>query len=151
MRDNVREALEWARGQIDHPSQSWQGLCQSFSRQTWGLPAFGTSARNAWHAIPDKYRHGPSRPEDIPAGAICYIPDLGTYGHAFIMGHKHSMSNDVRRRGRIDYAPKAFPWAHGAAIRWADGTPYGDLPLYDGPGSQGNREKRARNRDRGTY
>ena len=37
---SVKKQQEWAKGQIKNPSQSWDGMCQSFARQSYGMGGF---------------------------------------------------------------------------------------------------------------
>lgn len=130
MRHNVADVLAYAQHETEHSSRDWRGLCQQFARTAWGLPPFGSSARIAWGRIPEKHRHY-TPVADVPAGAICYDPRLGTYGHAWIAaGHGKGYTTDYRRRGHIDLAPLNLPaWTHDTRVHWVDATPYGPLPL----------------------
>lgn len=132
MRQRVSDVLKWCQQETRHPSRNWQGLCQSFSRTAWQLPAFGRSAKIAFHAIPAAHRHR-SKPEAVPAGAICYDDQLGRYGHAWISaGHGLGYSTDYLRRGHIDLVPLGLPHWRGnrvGFVDWVDATPYGRLPL----------------------
>ena len=54
---SVKKQQEWAKGQINNPSQNWDGMCQSFARQSYGMGGFGSSATIAWGNVSDKYKH----------------------------------------------------------------------------------------------
>lgn len=124
---NISQAIAWGHGQIAHPSQSWQGLCQSFSRNCYGVPGWAPSALEAWHKIPAKKRIG-GHPSDAPRGAILYF-DFSPYGHAMIATKAHAMSNDYYRRGMIDVVPRDLPHWNGAAhyVGASFWTPFGEM------------------------
>ena len=42
--------------QSKNPSQSWKGLCQSTCRQAYGMGPFGSSAKDAWANVKDRYK-----------------------------------------------------------------------------------------------
>ena len=93
------EALAYAKGQVTSPSKDWYNLCQQFSRLTVGAAAWAPSARQAFNATPEQYRHTEWPP---PAGSIAYwgTPHSGA-GHATTVLDT-LYSNDIYRRGRID-------------------------------------------------
>ena len=111
MRDNLTEAMSYARHQIHHPSQNWRSLCQSFSRKVWDLPAYAASAKLAWLTQPKTFKHRLPRLRrkqaiaNIPRGAIIYST-AGKYGHAYIATKHHAISTDYKRTGYVDYAPR---------------------------------------------
>ena len=45
---NIKKQQEWCADQVDNPSQNWDNLCQSFARQSYGMGAYGSSAKVAW-------------------------------------------------------------------------------------------------------
>ena len=53
---NVDKAIEWMEKQSKNPSQSWKGLCQSTCRQAYSMGPFGSSARDAWGNVKDRYK-----------------------------------------------------------------------------------------------
>ncbi len=53
---NVDKAIEWMEKQSKNPSQSWKGLCQSTCRQAYGMGPFGSSAKDAWANVKDRYK-----------------------------------------------------------------------------------------------
>ena len=117
MRKSLDEAMEYARNQIHHPTQGWKCLCQSFSRNTWGLPAYAPSAKVAWLTQPKTFKHRVSwkskeQIAKIPRGAIIYST-AGTYGHAYIATKNQCISTDYKRTGYVDYAPRDMSkWAN---------------------------------------
>jgi len=112
---SVKKQQEWAKGQINNPSQSWDGMCQSFSRQSYGMGGFGSSATIAWGNVSSKYKHEITKYSDkewwaaVPQGAILYSTS-GTYGHAWLAcGDGAAYSNDYKRKGKIDKVPIDLP------------------------------------------
>lgn len=96
----VEAAIRWGRRQISAPSQDWTRLCLSFVRQAYNLPAVYPSAIAAWNGA-DLKRHT-TNAATIPRGAPVFWQG-GTWGHVAIsLGDGTCLSNDVRRRGRID-------------------------------------------------
>lgn len=134
MRKSVQDALDWMDHQIDHPSQDWANRCQQSSREAWGLPAWGASAKIAWAKVPESHRHH-DLPKDVPAGSLCFGMMNTTYGHAWIAGRGGTgFSVDYRRKHHIDRAPMNLPaWTHDDKVWWTNWTPYGVLPLYADP------------------
>lgn len=131
MRKHVSEVIAWLNHEVAHPSRNWQGLCQQSARSAWGLSAFGASAKIAFHKIPAKHVHE-SKPKDVPAGAICYDPNLGKYGHAWIAdGKGGAYSTDYTKRGVICHTADGAltHWTKKHTVTWVDATPYGPLPL----------------------
>ena len=131
----THDVAEWCRNQVKNPTQDWQGLCLSFTRQAWGLPVIAPNAKAAWQLIPHKHRHH-TPVDEVPFGAPCFDPRLGRYGHAWVAaaehnGHRLGWSTDYKRRGRVDYAPLALErWTHDDRVLWADWLPHiGRLPL----------------------
>ena len=130
---SVKKQQEWAKGQINNPSQSWDGMCQSFSRQSYGMGGFGGSATIAWGNVSDKYKHKITKYSDkewwagIPVGALLYSTS-GTYGHAWISaGDGSCYSNDYKRKGKIDKCPIDLPgWSNvkKATVGYLDGAQY---------------------------
>ena len=107
---NKDKALDWLAKQSKNPTQSWKGLCQSASRQSWQMGPFGGSARDAWSNVKDKYKvkcpdhKDKSWWQHIPAGAIIYsVPPTSKYGHAWVAGGDMTgWSVDYKRSGKID-------------------------------------------------
>ena len=130
---SVKKQQEWAKGQINNPSQNWDGMCQSFARQSYGMGGFGSSATIAWGNVSDKYKHKITKYSDkewwssIPQGALIYS-DSGTYGHAWIAaGDSAAYSNDYKRKGKIDKVPVDLPgWSNvkKATLGFLDGAQY---------------------------
>lgn len=128
----VDEVIEWGRGQIRKPTQSWFYRCQSFCRQAYGVKAWSGTAIGAWDRIPDAYRHHGGKPSDAPRGALLYYSG-GKAGHVAIAIGKASsdkcLSNDYVRKGRIDVAPRTFPRWKIRYVGWSNWTPFGVLDL----------------------
>lgn len=138
MRD-LEAQQKWCEGQITNPTQGWDNLCQSFSRQSWGMPAYGSSARAAWHNVKDKYKVKITKPSDnewwasVPRGAILYSdPGYGA-GHAWVAaGDMTCFTNDYVRRNKIDRADirlKGWNNIHQATVGYIIGAQY-----YEGDG-----------------
>lgn len=97
---SIPEAIAWARRQVTAPSHSWFQLCLSFVRQAYGLPAVYGSAKAAWEGAEDQVTT--SRAAGIPRGVPVFYKG-GTYWHVVLsLGDGLCLSNDVRRRGKID-------------------------------------------------
>lgn len=109
-------------------------LCQKVSRTIVNVPAFGASAVEAYHNIPDKYK----RPGERIDGALAYYDDprkSGEAGHATWQIKNFEWSVDVVKWGDLDLVPWGTiekEWGLrflGSAI----GTPYGALNLAPRP------------------
>jgi hypothetical protein len=126
----VREAILFSRGQILHPSQSWEGLCQSHCRQAYGVRAWAPSAITAWGKIPRREKVVGRPVTAAPRGALLYYAG-GKYGHvaiaAGIKTHDKCLSNDYVRQGKIDYAPRTFPGWGLRYLGYSFWTPFGEL------------------------
>lgn len=112
---SIKKAQEWAAAQVDNPTQNWDNLCQSFSRQSYGMGAYGSSATVAWGNVSDKYKVKITKASDsawwssVPMGAILYSTH-GTSGHAWLaMGNSKAYSTDYKRKGKIDVVPVDIP------------------------------------------
>jgi len=127
----VDQVMAFSTGQITHPTQSWQGMCQSHCRHAYGVPAWAPSAIAAWKRIPNEFKHR-GKPEDAPRGAILYYSG-GKYGHVALAAGKTTkdkcLSNDYMRPTKIDYAPRTFPRWGLTYLGWSNWTPYGVLKL----------------------
>lgn len=138
---SVDDAIAFAERQAANPTQSWDGLCQSFCRQAYGVPAWASSAKQAWGKIPHDQKHSGGHPDDAPRGALIYF-DSGTYGHVALAIGKSTndkcYSNDYVERGHIDKAPRDFPRWGLHYVGWSYWTPSGSMrpwapaPLWDG-------------------
>ena len=132
---SVQEVMAWAKGQVTDPDRGYKGLCQSFCRSAYNVPAWAPSAISAWEKIPKANKHIGGKPSEAPRGALLYSRG-GKYGHvAIAAGRKTSdkcLSNDyVRRDGGIDYAPRDFPRWGIKYLGWSAFTPYGSLKLSE--------------------
>lgn len=128
----VAEVMAFARGEIKSPDIDYSVLCQRFCRTAYGVPAWASSARKAWDAIPANRKHVGGKPTDAPRGALLYY-DIGQFGHvAIAAGVKtdtRCISNDYVRRGKIDYAPRALPRWGVKYLGWSAWTPFGELKV----------------------
>jgi len=89
-------AIRWARGQIVSRSQNWDHMCQSFVRQSFGLPGIYSTASEAWFA---GLKRGNTPVNDIPAG----VPVYWAPNHvALSTGGGFCISTDVLRAGWPD-------------------------------------------------
>lgn len=137
----VDEAIEFAEKQAVSPTQSWKNLCQSFCRQAYGVPAWASSAKQAWAKIPKDQKRSGGYPDEAPRGALIYFTS-GEYGHvALAIGKSTSdkcWSNDYVESGMIDKAPRTFPRWGLTYAGWSAWTPYGEMnlspskPMWDG-------------------
>jgi len=92
--------VAFAERQMTNPTQSWRGLCQSFSRQSVGAEAWASTALGAWNATPGAnriYAH-----PDSSSSGIAYFGDRFP-GHAVPLDGLMAWSNDILRPGMIDY------------------------------------------------
>ena len=137
---DVDELIEWSRRQITNPSQDWYNLCQSHCRQAARVGAWASSAWEAWKATPSNKRVEASNPAGAPRGAFLYYSG-GSYGHVAIAIGKTTndkcLSNDWKRRGRIDETPRTFPGWGIKYVGYSFWTPYGEVApgstaLWDG-------------------
>ena len=131
---SVDEAIAWGRNQVDHPTQSWSILCQSFVRNCYGVGAWAPSAYDAWLKIPDKHKNtGPIT--EAPRGAAIYFKrnraGQERPGHVVIATKSKCLSNDIYRHGKIDVAPRGvFETAWNMKyLGWSLWTPAGELHL----------------------
>ena len=135
MRD-VDGAMKWLKNQSQNPTQSWNNLCQSMSRQSYGMGPYGSSAREAWRNVKATYRVPITKPSDkewwgsVPRGAILYSdPGYGA-GHAWVAaGDGACWSNDYKRSGKIDKCPielKGWNNIHQATVGYIVGAQYYD-------------------------
>ena len=130
---SVDEAIAYGQSQIDAPTQSWSGLCQSFVRHAYGVPAWGLTAYDAWLRIPEGHRHaGPIG--DAPRGSAIYFKrnHVGAErpGHVVLATRTGCMSNDITRPGMIDRSSRdvfAARW-NMVYLGWSLWTPWGDMP-----------------------
>ena len=124
------QVIAWSRVQVRNPKQDWTGLCQSHCRQSYGVPAWASSAILAWERIPAAHRHPSANPSDAPRGALLYYRG-GKYGHvAIAIGtrtNQSCLSNDYVRRGEIDVAPRDFKRWGLQYVGWSTWTPFGSL------------------------
>ena len=131
---DIDESIAWGRKQIDHPTQGWAGMCQSFVRQCMGVQAWASSAIIAWNTIPNSEKVAGGSPFDAPRGSAIYFSG-GQFGHVALCIGKTTntkcLSNDYVRRGQIDEAPRDFPRWGLTYVGWSLFTPFGE----NGPGS----------------
>lgn len=96
-----RKAIRWATNQISNRSQNWSGMCQSFVRQSFGLPGIYGTANEAWFA---GLKRGNTPINNIPAGVPVY---WGPNHVALSIGNGDCISTDVLRTGWPDIVPIA--------------------------------------------
>jgi hypothetical protein len=134
---SVDEVIAWSRNQKDHPTQSWEGMCQSHCRNAYGVPAWAPSAAQAWEKIPDSEKHKGGNPNDAPRGALLYYLG-GKFGHVALAIGKTTpngktewcLSNDYSAKGKIGVAPRTFArWGNLKYVGWSNWTPSGSLKL----------------------
>lgn len=128
----IDEAIAYGRAQVDHPTQSWQGMCQQFVRSCYGVGAWAPSAYDAWLRIPEAHRnYGPI--ESAPRGAAIYFKrnhaGQERPGHVVLATKSGCLSNDIHRRGMIDPSRReVFESAWNMKyLGWSFWTPYGRL------------------------
>ncbi|NUS01927.1 MAG: hypothetical protein HOV97_05110 [Nonomuraea sp.] len=105
---NFHDALLYARGQVDHPSQDWTGYCQAFVRSCWGIPPLFGSAWAQWLGADDADKHIGGDIDAAPLGSALIFKGSGQYGHIefatypFPTHTSGSFSNDLVTTGRIN-------------------------------------------------
>lgn len=123
----------WAVGQVSNPSQNWSGLCQKFSRSVINAGAWGTSALNAWNAIPAAHKFS-----GVPrGGALAYFGNSQP-GHVVFVdpaNPAYCFSSDILRAGKIDRVPLKLITAKWGLryLGWIDWTPSGAINLVPVP------------------
>lgn len=128
---SIDEAIAWGRGQIDHPTQSWKGLCQSFVRNCDGVAGWATTAYDAWLKIPDGHK-STGHIGDAPRGAAIYFKHASgdpRPGHVVLATASACLSNDIYRSGMIDNAPRDIfisKW-NMTYLGWSLWTPFGTM------------------------
>jgi len=129
---SIQQAEDWAHAQIATPTQSWAGLCQSFVRNSYGVPAWAASAYDAWLKIPNDHKHIGSV-DEAPRGAAIYFKrnhaGQERPGHVVLATKTRCLSNDIYRHGGIDVAPRLVfenTW-NMKYLGWSLWTPYGTI------------------------
>lgn len=106
----LKQALETARAEHQHPSEDWEGMCQRFVRTCWGIPPLFGSAWAQWLGADDADKHIGGDPADAPVGAALCYKGSGPYGHIMIAANGgKAWSNDLMRAGDIDYVDRLAP------------------------------------------
>jgi hypothetical protein len=142
MRD-LRSAVEYARQQVN--KNEMHNLCQSLSRKTIGVGAFGVSASIAFETCRDRGWAVPVHADTvIPAGSIVYHSKNANFkGHDPTVGHATFcvksgtptmaivVSNDVGPRREIGAVrPRWFNEHWHMTVRgYIVKCPYGPLPI----------------------
>ena len=129
LKRSVSDAIAWATRQIRRPSQSWYKLCQSFVRQAYGVPGWADSAQLAWDKIPNHKKTIGGSPFSAPRGAALYYSG-GEFGHVALATRTKCLSNDYRRSGKINFAPRNFPKWNQKYLGWSMWTPFGEMRPY---------------------
>ena len=123
---SIEEAVAWGEAQAKHPSQDWSGMCESFTRQCLGLPAYAASAKIAAEKVPADQRHTSTPP---PRGAMVFFEAIGgQYGHAVLsIGGGKVLSTDYCVKGHVCEAAWDLPNWHATkgAWFWTMWTPFG--------------------------
>lgn len=99
-----QDAIDWGRRQITQPSQDWYRLCKMFVRLCFAVPSDGTpDAGKAWDNA--KHRHFERDPMKIPEAVPVFWELPSVADHVTIStGNGQCLTNDFRRRGKIDVA-----------------------------------------------
>lgn len=135
-----RQAVTWARGQIDRPDEDYKRECLKFVRKAFDLPPVEPNAGLAWDHARDKHRT--TKAGSIPAGVPVFWEQPGEADHvALSIGGGLCISTDVKRSGRVDIvriASIAPAWG-GELLGWT-----GDLngfPVWQPPAKPNNVER----------
>lgn len=98
------DAVQWAKDQVDDPSQDWTRLCLRFVRRCFNVgPNFAT-AGDGWHGA--EFKHGTA--STPPLGVPVWWTNSGA-GHVVISaGNGWCYSNDILRTGSIDKVAISF-------------------------------------------
>lgn len=98
------DAIKWGRAQVSKPSQDWYRWCLKYVRMSFGLPGGTPDAGKAWDWA--KYKHRTSDSRTIPAGVPVFweLPSVADHV-ALSTGNGMCLSNDIKRRGKIDEVP----------------------------------------------
>jgi hypothetical protein len=125
------QAIEWMKTQVAKKTKGWDHRCQSSVRQAFNLGAWAPSAKAAWLATPQKYRHH-TKVADVPPGMPCYGLFHTQWGHVWLSGH-HGVgySVDYRVRGQISAVPLDMAaWTHTPGmVYWANWVNGHVLPI----------------------
>lgn len=94
-------ACKWGRAQVDRPIKDFERLCLQFVRMAFDLPAVFPDAGTAWDRA--ELKHRTTDPNTIPRGVPVFweLPSVADHV-ALSLGGGLCLSNDVKRRGRID-------------------------------------------------
>jgi hypothetical protein len=127
----LKQAVDFAERERNHPSQNWERDCLLFVRLCWDLPTTGTpAAADAWRKA--KRKHTTGTP---PKGAPVYWATSSPEDHvALSAGGGRVYSNDIRVVGEIDLVPiEEIRNTWSATYRgWSeDYCGVFDLPLID--------------------
>lgn len=113
----VEQALAFARAEHEDATMDWDGYCQRFVRMSYGIPSLFGSAWAQWLGADDEDRHAGGDPEDAPLGSALCFKGTGPYGHIDLAARDSgSWSNDILRRGEIDWCLRTAPttkWGQG--------------------------------------
>jgi hypothetical protein len=133
--NTAQQAIAYGLGQITHPSQNWQGLCQSFVRHCMGVAGWAPTAFDAAEKVPTANRHTDAF-KDVPAGAAVYFKHAAgdpRPGHVVLsLGGGLCVSTDIYRRGMVDKAPLSVFGPHWSMtyLWWSFWTPFGVEPHH---------------------
>lgn len=147
MTRSVEEALAYAKAESERRSQDWAAYCQRFVRSCYGIEPLFASAWAQWLGADPEDRNPGIDPGEAPVGAaLCYRG--GAYGHIMLAardrdGVPMAWSNDLVRRGQIDYVPRSAPvttWGQ-TYVGWLSAVNDVDLPLGLAPDAPPKRPK----------
>ncbi len=118
-----REAVAYARGQVDSPDKDYTGMCLHSVAWCYGFTSSGVyDASSFWRGMPSALKTLGGG--DPPTGAIAlWTGGSAGHGHAAVVvganraGTPMVASTDIRRAGRIDVVP-----LREVSSRW--GLPY---------------------------
>lgn len=116
--NDFRQALIFAQAQHAHPTQSWEGMCQSFVRKSYGLPGLFGTAYAQWLGVDDEDKHIGGNPDDAPIGSALCFKGSNPDGHIDLAArpfHDHdggAWSNDLVTYGHIDKVLRSAPETH---------------------------------------
>jgi hypothetical protein len=138
LKKTVQQVMADARREIKAPSRGWKGMCQSFCRSMYGVPAWAGSASAAWNLIPRQHKHVGGSPSQAPRGAVLYFVNKSGRGsgHAMLAAgiktHNKAIGTDYMRNNRVDYCPRTIPnWGNLKYVGWSPWTPFGELNVSD--------------------
>lgn len=113
--NTVSQALEAARREMRHESEDWEGMCQAFCHDIYGVGALYGSAYAQWLAADDSHKHRGGDPNHAPVGSLLCFKGSSRFGHIMIAAHpfadgrKAAYSNDLVKPGQINKVGRHRP------------------------------------------